>query len=161
MARLPEGEKDCRLGKVSHLLCRHQLGVTETEASQDLGWHRCTTNNYLRELAEDNQAERKGRLWFPKIDALVLQALQHAFGNLLSKQLSYRRYTMAKKHDPNRFEDIYDTVEENPGENPSLIAQILGLARSTVTRSLPAMEDEGYLLSEDDEGKLWTFKRKF
>ena len=160
-------DKRKSLGKVSRLLCRHRLGVTETEASQDLGWHRRTTNNYLRELAEDNQAEKAERLpkkkdvcGFLEIDMLLLHALQHTFSNLFSKQLSYRRYTMARKHAPNRFENIYDAVKENPGKNPSLIAQILGLARSTITRSLPAMEDEGYLLSEDDEGKLWTFKRK-
>jgi hypothetical protein len=45
-------------------------------------------------------------------------------------------------------------VEENPGKRSGFVAHILGLPRSKVSRSLPAMNDHGYLLSEDDKGRL-------
>jgi len=67
---------------------------------------------------------------------------------------------MARKQKPERLRQIYSTVEENPGIRPSLVAHRLKLPRSMVTRSLPALEDEGYLLSEDNKGRLWPFSRK-
>ncbi len=46
------------------------------------------------------------------------------------------------------------TIEEHPGNKAGLIARLLGLHRSEVTRSLPALQDKGYLLIEDDRGGL-------
>ncbi|MBN1887203.1 MAG: hypothetical protein JW850_04415 [Thermoflexales bacterium] len=66
---------------------------------------------------------------------------------------------MARKHETERLEAIYESVEENPGERSGFIARLLGLSRSAVTRSLPAMDERGYLLSEDDDGRLWPFRR--
>lgn len=67
---------------------------------------------------------------------------------------------MARKHKQERLSKIYETVEENPGKRPGLIASLLGISRSQVTRSLPAMEDQGYYLSEDEKGGLWPFRRR-
>jgi len=67
---------------------------------------------------------------------------------------------MARKHQPKRLEKIYDTVEQYPGKRPGFIAQLLGLSRSSVTRSLPAMDEQGYLLSEDKRGGLWPFRQR-
>ena len=67
---------------------------------------------------------------------------------------------MARKHQDERLEEIYETVEEYPGERPGWIARLLGVERSQVTRSLPAMEERGFYLSEDDKGGLWPFRRK-
>ena len=39
------------------------------------------------------------------------------------------------------------------------LAGLLGLNRSEVTRSLPALEDKGLHLTEDDTGGLWPFKK--
>jgi len=58
------------------------------------------------------------------------------------------------------MDEIYDVVERHPGCKPSFIARLLGLHRSSVTRILPAMEEEGYLLAEDDRGRLFPFRRK-
>jgi DNA-binding IclR family transcriptional regulator len=66
---------------------------------------------------------------------------------------------MGRKCKPERMGRIYQAVEENPGKRPGWIAQLLGLNRSEVTRSLPAMEEHGYLLSEDGKGGLWPFRR--
>jgi DNA-binding MarR family transcriptional regulator len=57
------------------------------------------------------------------------------------------------------LEAIYQQVEENPGERPGAIARILGMQRSEVTRALPALEERGYLLSEDPKGRLWPFRK--
>ena len=67
---------------------------------------------------------------------------------------------MARKYQSERLGDIYRTVDEYPGQRPGFIARILGLPRSQVTRALPAMDREGYLLYEDERGGLWTFRRK-
>jgi DNA-binding MarR family transcriptional regulator len=67
---------------------------------------------------------------------------------------------VARKPQPERLEFIYDKIEEYPGERPGAIARILGWHRSQVTRSLPALEERGYLLSEDDHGRLWPFRRR-
>ncbi|MBL7164550.1 MAG: helix-turn-helix domain-containing protein [Anaerolineales bacterium] len=66
---------------------------------------------------------------------------------------------MARKHNPDRLKRIYLAFEENPGRRPGHIARLLGEPRSQVTRTLPALDEEGYLLSEDKRGGLWPFKR--
>lgn len=65
MARLREGEREQRKGRVSRLLNRCRLGLTEQEVAEEMGWERRTTNNYLRELDEEERVHRNGRKWFP------------------------------------------------------------------------------------------------
>jgi DNA-binding IclR family transcriptional regulator len=67
---------------------------------------------------------------------------------------------MARQTQPGKLEAIYSKVAENPGERPGSIACLLGLHRSEVLRSLPALEEKGYLLSEDERGRLWPFEKK-
>jgi DNA-binding IclR family transcriptional regulator len=67
---------------------------------------------------------------------------------------------MARRPKKERLASIYRAVEENPGQRPGALARILGLPRSQVTRSLPTLEEHGYLLSEDERGGLWVFRRK-
>ncbi len=67
---------------------------------------------------------------------------------------------MARKPQDERLQSIYNKVEQNPGEKPGFIARLLGLQRSEVTRSLPALNDKGLLLYEDDKGGLWLFSKK-
>ncbi len=67
---------------------------------------------------------------------------------------------MARKHQIERLEEIYDTVQENPGQRPGFIARLLGEPRSQITRTLPALENQGYFLSEDEKGGLWPFKKQ-
>ncbi len=66
---------------------------------------------------------------------------------------------MARKTEPERLENIYDSIEDYPGKRPGFLARILNLPRSSITRTLPTMEEEGYLLSEDQNGGLWPFSR--
>ena len=66
---------------------------------------------------------------------------------------------MARPANHKRAEQIYRKIEEHPGKRAGLIARLLGLNRSEVTRSLPALEEKGLFLSEDDKGGLWPFRK--
>lgn len=67
---------------------------------------------------------------------------------------------MARKTEEKKLEKIFEKVEENPGKKAGFIAKILGLNRSEVTRSLPALEDKGLFIYEDDEGGLFPHKKQ-
>ena len=58
-----------------------------------------------------------------------------------------------------RAEQIYRKIQEHPGKKAGFVARLLGLNRSEVTRSLPALEEKGLYLSEDDKGGLWPFRK--
>jgi len=66
MARLQIGERKHRENTLYRLLGRLRFGVRESEAAEELGWHRRTVNNYLRKLKQEEKAERQGRSWFAK-----------------------------------------------------------------------------------------------
>lgn len=66
---------------------------------------------------------------------------------------------MGRETKPEQLEALYEAVEANPGERPGFLARILNLDRSTVSRTLPALEEKGYLLTEDNKGRLWPFRR--
>jgi DNA-binding IclR family transcriptional regulator len=61
---------------------------------------------------------------------------------------------VARQPDPKQLKSIYQAVEKHPGKRAGFIARLLGLHRNQVTRSLPALEERGYLLSEDEKGML-------
>lgn len=67
---------------------------------------------------------------------------------------------MARKPQEERLERIYQSVEEHPGAKPGFLARLLGLERSEVTRALPALEEKGLLMYEDDRGGLWPFRKR-
>jgi Mn-dependent DtxR family transcriptional regulator len=58
------------------------------------------------------------------------------------------------------MEAIWQTLEQNPGIRTGRVARELQLHRSSVARALPAMEEEGLLLSEDSRGRLWPWGRR-
>ena len=66
---------------------------------------------------------------------------------------------MARPANDRRMKQIYHKIEEHPGERPGFVARLLGLNRSEVTRALPALEDKGLLISEDEKGGLWPFRK--
>jgi DNA-binding IclR family transcriptional regulator len=67
---------------------------------------------------------------------------------------------MGRKHQPKDLDLLYDAVDRYPGSRPGALARLLGWVRSQVWRALPAMEENGYLLSEDERGGLWPVRRK-
>ncbi len=64
---------------------------------------------------------------------------------------------MGRQTDRERVQQINDYVQQHPGVRPAEIARQLDVPRSSVTRALPALEEQGYLLSEDHRGRLWPF----
>ncbi len=64
MARLRNGEKASKEGQVRRKLTKHLFGIRESELSEELGWERRTTNNYLRRLQRKGKAYKEGRSWF-------------------------------------------------------------------------------------------------
>jgi DNA-binding IclR family transcriptional regulator len=66
---------------------------------------------------------------------------------------------MGRQTDRERTQRIAGYVEQHPGVRPAEIARALELPRSSVTRTLPALEEQGPLLYEDQRGRLWPFRR--
>ena len=65
-----------------------------------------------------------------------------------------------RRADRKRLAAIMQTVERKPGIRSGRVARELNLHRSMVARALPAMEEEGLLLSEDEQGRLWPWGRR-
>lgn len=59
-----------------------------------------------------------------------------------------------------RLEAIYRVVEREPGIKAGKVASKLNIPRSSVTRALPALEEQGWLLSEDGKGRLWPWSQR-
>jgi Mn-dependent DtxR family transcriptional regulator len=57
--------------------------------------------------------------------------------------------------------DMNSLIEQNPGITAAELAQKLGVAKSTVTRRLPGLDEAGHLLYEDDKGGLWPFGKRY
>ena len=66
---------------------------------------------------------------------------------------------MARPANHDRAEKIYRKIQEHPGKKAGFLARLLGLSRSEVTRTLPSLQDKGLLVSEDEKGGLWAFKK--
>ncbi len=66
---------------------------------------------------------------------------------------------MARPQNKQRLEEIYRKIEQHPGKRAGLIARLLGLNRSAVTRSLPCLEENGLYLFKDEKGGLWPFRK--
>jgi DNA-binding IclR family transcriptional regulator len=67
---------------------------------------------------------------------------------------------MARRTSNRRVELIAQAVQSNPGKRVGFLARKLGLHRSSVTRALPALEEAGILLAEDDRGRLFYVGRR-
>jgi len=66
MAKLERGGQRYRRQRIYRLLKRHPYGLRESEIAQEMGVHRRTANNYLRELKASQKAEKDGWLWFSR-----------------------------------------------------------------------------------------------
>ena len=67
---------------------------------------------------------------------------------------------MGRKASADRIQEIGEFVERHPGSKPADVARELGLKPSSVTRSLPALNEAGILLYEDKKGGLWPFGKQ-
>ena len=77
--------------------------------------------------------------------------LQHASRKV--DEIHNAEAEMARKTAEKKLEEIYEKVEENQGKRAGFIARLLGLNRSEVTRSLPALDDKG-LISPQKESAV-------
>ncbi len=68
------------------------------------------------------------------------------------------RFVM-RQADQKRLERMWQTLERNPGIKAAGVARRLDISRSAVMRALPALEEAGLLLSEDEHGRLWPWGR--
>lgn len=57
------------------------------------------------------------------------------------------------------YEVMDRIIRQNPGIRPAELARLLDVARSTIQRRLPSLEEAGYLYSEDERGGLHPFER--
>jgi DNA-binding IclR family transcriptional regulator len=64
-----------------------------------------------------------------------------------------------RKKEP-EYAETDRVIREKPGITPAELSRELGVARSTISRRLPGMEEAGYLYSEDKRGGLWPFGRR-
>jgi DNA-binding IclR family transcriptional regulator len=68
---------------------------------------------------------------------------------------------MGRKPEEERLERYEELIPEYPeGVRASQLARLQGVARSTVQRDLPALEERGTLLMEDERGLLSLFRRR-
>ncbi|MCP4543519.1 MAG: hypothetical protein GY832_40925 [Chloroflexi bacterium] len=68
---------------------------------------------------------------------------------------------MARRPNQERLDRYEEVIPEYPGAiRPSQVARLLETHRSTVQRDLPALEDQGTLLIEDERGLLSVFRRR-
>lgn len=58
------------------------------------------------------------------------------------------------------LDEMNALIEQYPGITAAQLAQTLGIAKSTVSRRLPGLDEAGLLLYEDDKGGLWPFGKK-
>jgi Mn-dependent DtxR family transcriptional regulator len=52
---------------------------------------------------------------------------------------------MGRRQNEEHLIEIYNVIEQNPGQKAGFLARLLGWNRSEVTRRLPALDDRGYL----------------
>lgn len=55
------------------------------------------------------------------------------------------------------FGEMDAALTEQPGLSAAELARLLDVDRSTIARRLPSMDEAGYLLYEDDQGRLYRF----
>ena len=65
---------------------------------------------------------------------------------------------MGRKTDDEKVKSIYNKVNEHPGKKAGFIARLLGLT-SGGDLLLPALEEKGLFLFEDEKGGLWPFRK--
>ena len=64
------------------------------------------------------------------------------------------------KRNERNHEEMARLIQERPGIRPGQLAKAMKVRRSTVLRRLPALEEAGILLSEDQRGGLSLFGRR-
>lgn len=64
---------------------------------------------------------------------------------------------MARNADESQLDDVREALLDNEGETASFYANMLGIHRYLFNTVLAMLNDRGFFLSEDDNGRLWPF----
>ncbi len=64
---------------------------------------------------------------------------------------------MARKANPDRLQEAARLVMEQPGHLSAEYARRMGCQREAFNRLLAQLDEHGFLLSEDEQGRLWPF----
>ncbi len=68
---------------------------------------------------------------------------------------------MGRRPNQRRLDQYEEIIPRHPNSiRPSELARLLQVPRSTVQRDLPALEEQGTLLTEDVRGLLSLFRRR-
>jgi hypothetical protein len=73
-----------------------------------------------------------------------------------SKSRSWR-FAMARKADEARLAEVQSILERNQGEKASYYARTLGIHRYDFNTMLAMLDERGFRLWEDEDGRLWLF----
>lgn len=66
---------------------------------------------------------------------------------------------MGRKANPDRLQKAARLLLEQPGHLSAEYARRMGCHRETFSRLLVQLDDQGFLLSEDEQGRLWPFAK--
>jgi DNA-binding IclR family transcriptional regulator len=58
------------------------------------------------------------------------------------------------------FSEMHRTLQQHPGLSIRELARQFGVSASTILRRLPGMDEAGFLLYEDDDGRLYPFDKE-
>lgn len=65
---------------------------------------------------------------------------------------------MARKADETRLAEVQRILKRNQGEKASYYARTLGIHRYDFNTMLAMLDERGFCLWEDEEGRLWVFR---
>jgi hypothetical protein len=65
---------------------------------------------------------------------------------------------MARKANQDRIHQAAKLIEARPGQLSAEYARQMGCRREAFNRLLVQLDDKGFLLSEDEQGRLWPFR---
>jgi hypothetical protein len=64
---------------------------------------------------------------------------------------------MSREANDQRLRQLQQAIEQNPGQRLGFFARLLGWPHEMVSRGLVLLDDQGVLLSEDEQGGLWPY----
>ena len=68
---------------------------------------------------------------------------------------------MPRKVDPDRIQEAARLLADQPGHLSAEYARRMGCHRETFNRLLVHLDEQGFLLSEDERGRLWPFRNSW
>lgn len=67
---------------------------------------------------------------------------------------------MARKANADRLDALKSEIKRNPGRQPGFFARLLGWRREEVSRVLVSLNDQKFMLWEDEKGGLYPVQNQ-